>query len=381
MSRSNTLKIILLLAALTSMGWQQPCFAAKEWPHHRLRGITTKLVAPPAQDSASEARTVTDETFALFSQWGINVVRVDLRVNYGSIWDVGKGGVVPPVPTADPLAPYRKHLVALETALNLAAKYKIYVIPMAGDVVGRNIDVMYQEGDGTGYYKTLEQLWEYIAKKYGNHPWLLGYDLLNEPHTKNDLTHWQTYVLPRLVSKIREYDKQTYLIVEPGPWGLSSGFSALQPLKDDRVVYSFHFYSPHNFTHQGVGQSRLGTKGKLTYPGRLRMFDTSPELLWDRNQMLRDVAAAREFQEKYNARILVGEFSAIRWAPGAAVWLRDTISVFEEYGWDWCFHSYGGWNGWNPTFESDDPQSFKPDGGKVTDRLQVLLQSWAKNRR
>jgi hypothetical protein len=381
MQRHLATRISCFAIALVLLSWKQDCFAQKEWPSYTLRGIATKLVTPKGFGRANGIATVSDETFALFSRWGINVVRVDLRVDYGSIWDVENGSVVPPVPIADPLAPYQKHLEALETALTLAAKHKIYIIPMAGNIVGRNIDVMYQEGDGTGYYKTLEQLWGHIAKKYGKHPWLLAYDLLNEPNTKNDLAHWQTSVLPRLVSKIREHDKSTYLVVEPGPWGLPSGFKTLIPLQDPRVVYSFHFYAPHNYTHQGVGQSRLGTKGKLTYPGRLRMFDTSPELLWDRNQLLRDVSAAREFQEKYNARIFVGEFSAIRWAPGAATWLRDIISVFEGYGWDWCFHSYGGWNGWNPSFDSDDPQSFQFDGGKVTDRLQVLLQSWAKNTR
>jgi hypothetical protein len=146
--------------------------------------------------------------------------------------------------------------------------------------VGRNIDVMYKESDGTGYHEALEQLWTHIAQRFGSHQWLLAYDLLNEPNTKNDMAYWQTNVLPRLVSRIREHDKQTYLVVEPGPWGLPSGFSSLVPLKDPRVVYSFHFYSPHNYTHQGVRPERFHTKGKLIYPGRLRMFDSSPGCRW-----------------------------------------------------------------------------------------------------
>ena len=92
------------------------------------------------------------------------------------------------------------------------------------------------------------------------------------------------------------------------------------------------------------------------------------------------MTVARKFQQDNHVRIFVGEFSAIRWAPGAAQWIRDSISVFEEYGWDWCYHSYTGWNGWNPTFDADAPSSNNPDGGKMTDRLKVLIDAWAKNK-
>ena len=59
----------------------------------------------------------------------------------------------------------------------------------------------------------------------------------------------------------------------------------------------------------------------------------------------------------------------------------DSISIFEKHGWDWCFHSVGGWNGWNPTFGPNDPISLATDGGKKTDRLKVLLKAWAANRK
>jgi len=81
---------------------------------------------------------------------------------------------------------------------------------------------------------------------------------------------------------------------------------------------------------------------------------------------------AREFQLEHGVRMFVGEFSAIRWAPGAAKWLEDAISVFEEYGWDWTYHSYAGWNGWNPTFPPDAPGNNQSYGGKATDRCRFF---------
>lgn len=77
--------------------------------------------------------------------------------------------------------------------------------------------------------------------------------------------------------------------------------------------------------------------------------------------------------------MFVGEFSAVRWAPGAARWLQDSVDLFEEMGWDWAYHSTAGWNGWNPTFAANARPSHEKDGGIKTDRLEVLLNGWALN--
>jgi len=55
----------------------------------------------------------------------------------------------------------------------------------------------------------------------------------------------------------------------------------------------------------------------------------------------------RDFQLKHGARIFIGEFSAIAWAPGADRYLGDCISLFEEYGWDWTYHAWREWAGWS----------------------------------
>jgi hypothetical protein len=365
------------------MGWiAQAASGEKIWPTEPLRGINTKLVLKQNQNASSASSYISEDTFKRLSEWKVNLIRVALNVDEGSPWYAPKGQKKvspPPLPTDDRLAPYRKHLEGLKTALAFAEKYRIYVIPTAGNIVGRNIDVTYQKSAGTGFEETLLDLWKYVAKEHGKNPWLLGYDLLNEPHTDLELKTWQTVTLPALIREIRAIDSDTYLVVEPGPWGMPTGFSSFQPIRDPKVVYSFHFYAPQNYTHQGVHASRLHTKGKLTYPGTLQMFDTSPKESWNRDRLIEYCRPAREFQKKYHVRMWVGEFSVIRWAPGRDKWLTDAISIFENYGWDWCFHSYAGWNGWNPTFDADDPVNNTTHGGKNTERLRILQAAWMKN--
>ena len=47
--------------------------------------------------------------------------------------------------------------------------------------------------------------------------------------------------------------------------------------------------------------------------------------------------------------------SAIAWAPGADQYLRDCISLFEEYGWDWTYHAFREWGPWSVEHETATP--------------------------
>ncbi|MBR3086960.1 MAG: hypothetical protein IKH04_11220 [Kiritimatiellae bacterium] len=86
-------------------------------------------------------------------------------------------------------------------------------------------------------------------------------------------------------------------------------FTYLSPLAIDDVVYSVRMYDPGTFTHQGVGP---GDPLGQTYTGVLKDGETL-----DKEWLRRQLAPVRDFQLRHHARILVGEFSAICWAPGA----------------------------------------------------------------
>jgi hypothetical protein len=114
------------------------------------------------------------------------------------------------------------------------------------------------------------------------------------------------------------------------------------------------------FTHQGVFNSH---KRGVSYP--------NAEKGWNGN-LIRDVMKpVREFQQKHGARIYVGEFSAIAWAKGAENYLRDCISLFEEYGWDWCYHAFREWEGWSVEHEGDSATTLRRVGD--TPRKKVLI--------
>lgn len=85
-------------------------------------------------------------------------------------------------------------------------------------------------------------------------------------------------------------------------------------------------------------------------------------------QQLQDVVS---FQRKHAARVLVGEFSCVSWAPGADRCLSDVIDLFEEYGWDWAYHAFRECAVWSVEHERNDPKG-KPVPSADNPRMRAL---------
>ena len=133
----------------------------------------------------------------------------------------------------------------------------------------------------------------------------------------------------------------------------------------DNIIYQVHMYHPDSFTHQGVG----------TRPVGIRWPDESKG--WNRADLRATLAPVRDFQRRHDAKIYVGEFSAIAWAPGAEEYLRACIDLFEEYGWDWTYHAFREWDAWSLEREPDGPRSVRPSADNP--RKRVVLEALRKN--
>ena len=136
------------------------------------------------------------------------------------------------------------------------------------------------------------------------------------------------------------------------------------------MVYSVHMYMPHQFTHQGVYKNPTG----LSYPGVIQ------GKRWDKEELRQALQPVVDFQRAHGVHIYLGEFSAIRWAPGDSAYnyLRDLIDIFEENGWDWAYHAFREWDGWSVEHGPDPKDHAR---SKTPTKRQELLQSWfAKNR-
>ena len=315
--------------------------------------------------STSE-KYVNADLFTLLAQTDVNVLRVGFS----------KDSTNPPTPQ-NPLIPYTNHLAILDAALPLARAAGIKIILCPADIYGRNLENVWQDpGNRTIFRNHLTALWTALAERYLDEPAIAAYDILNEPQTGSD-AGWYGDVLPASVAAIRQVNSNIWLVIEPANWGLPAGFNTLPVSNDPRVIYSFHHYAPHSYVHQGI----LGYVGySATYPGSNSMWGTAPYTYWDKETLRATMQPVIAFAQANNARILVGEFGVLRWAPGAEHWLADSIALFEEYGWDWCHHSLGGWNGFSSTYSTNTQSTSQlADGGDRGARWTVLSNNWALN--
>ena len=186
------------------------------------------------------------------------------------------------------------------------------------------------------------EVWRRIATRYRATPAIWGYDLANEPVEEwvdEGCDDWHT-LAERTARAIRAIDPARTLIVEAPPWGSPDSLAEFTPLAVSNVVYSAHMYVPMEFTHQGVFERG---NGPVDYPGVIK------GQRWDKSALEATLAPVLRFQQRYNVHIFLGEFSAIRWAPGDSGerYLRDLTEIFESHGWDWTYHAFREWHGWS----------------------------------
>ena len=218
-------------------------------------------------------------------------------------------------------------------------------------------------------------LWAAIAAKYKGNPVIAGYDLINEPLMPKDryppvgppVDYWTPFAI-QIIQAIRAEDPASVIVFEPSPWGLSKGLSSLTPLPFERIVYSFHFYDPHPLTHQGLYQYQ----DVLSYPNAVTTRAT----------LSQDMEPAREFARKYSVPIYVGEFSMVRWAPGDSTvrYLTDVIELIEAEGWNWSYHAFREYEGWDAEIDLSQPRYLKGTRSKGAPTIKLLVdKGFSKN--
>lgn len=326
------------------------------------------------------------EDLAELSRWGANVIRWQINFPRG-------------VNQLDPEAirkVYKDHLAKLDVHIPQLRKDGLYVIfdfhgvpggrvrataiaGTAGSIAGNvavdgNHFTMFHKKE---YLDLFIEMWEMVARHYKDEPIVIGYDLYNEPVQSSTVPYDYLYCQYEAAKAIRRIDPEKIIYVASNNWNSASTFSYLKPLPLKNIVYQVHMYVPGAYTHQGVGgnnMKRLKDNPSLikAYPGN---FDG---MFYDKEMLRKVLQPVRDFQNKYGARIYMGEFSAIRFAPGADQYIDDVISLAEEYGWDWSYHAFREWFNWSVEYD-ENIHNNKP-ATEDTPRKKVLLKYFKRNK-
>ncbi len=305
------------------------------------RGVMSQ--SPPVQSGT--AQNLED-----LASWGANLIRWQL-------W-------TPPELTEQTqiMDWYKRSLDELERFLPLLERLGIEaVVDMHLPPGGRTENQQFRMFDEEKYLDSFVAVWQLIARRLKGKKMIYGYDLCNEPNQIQPVKYLNYIDCQyRAAEAIRKIDPETPVIVESNALCAPSAFAYLKPLPLKNIIYQVHMYQPMAFTHQGVHGAPRG----IVYQGGI--------------QYLRKILEpVRQFQQKYGAVIYCGEFSAVRWAEGAEQYLRDVITLCEEYNWSWTYHAFREWHGWSVEHSSDFHDMKKTE--RDTPRKKVLLEFFRRN--
>lgn len=348
------LKSLTLLLMLFSLQGQSVADTASDsrWESGQFKGFNLGKV---------NGSKIKDSDFLRLQKYGANLLRVNLRVTKNE--DAGNYKI-------DKIDEDFLDKVISGSARTGISVVVTFEIQPSGD----KADYWYNNQAKV----SVGEIWKRLAYKYKDKIQVVGFDLLNEPVTPklskafgNDI--WREWALD-WAKRIREADPNRTIIFEPAPWALPGGFADLMPLPIGNVVYSFHFYSPQMFTHQGIYEYPLGAN----YPG----YIGSPPKYWNYAQLDSTLQNVRAFSSKYNVPIYVGEFSCIRYASvdSRFKYIQDSMNIFDKAKWSWTFHSFKEWDGWDPEIEANNKLvKIRSENGPLINLLtQSMKNSKAK---
>ena len=207
----------------------------------------------------------------------------------------------------------------------------------------------------TGFWRALAQ---HLS---GRDPERLALEILNEPMVE-DAYRW-IGIQARVAAAIRE-GAPRHTIIATGPrWSSVDQLLLLEPLADRNVIYAFHFYENHNFTHQGAtwGAGFWPHLKGIPYPsspetvsGLLAAIENQQarealkfygEERWDAARVEREIALAAGWARKHNVPLVCNEFGVYRAyspADARARWLADVRAALERHGIGWAMWDYAG---------------------------------------
>jgi endoglucanase len=228
----------------------------------------------------------------------------------------------------------------------------------------------------------LTTLWRKLAAHYANRdPNLLFFEILNEPEV-SDPYRWAG-IQERLAAAIRQAAPRNTIIAAGANYSGIQDLLTLQPLADGNVIYNFHFYEPHEFTHQGAswGLTWWSDTHGIPYPpsdGAMQaLLQQVPDPAyryalenywmdrWDARRIRMMVDAAAAWGHDNHVPLICNEFGAYRAFSdplSRANWIHDVRTAFEADGIGWAMWDYRGGFG---VVSKQDGQPAQVDGSVV----------------
>ncbi len=344
-ARGMLLGIGLSLAVLNTAQAQQGSGIASDRAQHLQRGINLSMWYAQTGDNSAQhiAAYTTPADFALIKSVGFDHVRLSINPE-------------PLISRASPIALKPDAMARLDNSVQQILASGLNVIL---DIHPEDSWKTAMTKDETGPPK-FSDFWAAFAEHYAKtDPNRVFFEIMNEP-ILTDWYRWEGIQL-RAVERIRQVAPHHTLIATASNWASLDATLSLEPIRDDDIIYTFHYYTPFWFTHQGAGwgsQNWVYLHG-VPYPSTPENVSTvigeEPDERaklelerygwdrWDAARIGSEFAAAAAWAQKRNVPVYLGEFGVFRDYSIPAqrdMWISDVRTAAETKHFGWCMWDY-----------------------------------------
>ncbi len=212
------------------------------------------------------------------------------------------------------------------------------------------------------FVERFADFWRMVAQHYAS--WdsdRVFFEILNEPEM-HDAYRWYG-VETKLATAIRQSAPTHTIIAAGARWDDDNDMIFLEPLRDPNVIYVFHFYEPHIFTHQGAtwGSYYWRWLKGLHYPSSpenaAQVAAAVPEPVhrldvirygqdhWDASRIEAEINQAAQWARQNGVPLICNEFGAFHDVvepQDRAAWIKDTRTALERHNIGWAMWDYSG---------------------------------------
>lgn len=252
---------------------------------------------------------------------------------------------------------YRESILSLlKSFVGWCRKYGLRPVLNMHKAIGNYCDILEERGlmQSEALQSRFIALWSMLEDAFAGENDVV-FELLNE--VVNATAEEWNALAEKTILAIREKNAERLIIVGGIQWNNPPGLPLVKLYEDENILYTFHCYAPHEFTHQmGVLQAeQCFYNRKMPYPcediERYRDFfrtlgKPDPYEKYERmdKAFLYDyLAPVKAFIEAHPDKVLwCGEFGTIRHAAieWRENWMRDMISILKEWDIPYCVWNY-----------------------------------------
>ena len=214
----------------------------------------------------------------------------------------------------------------------------------------------------------VEAIWRQIASHYKyTNPDEVFFELYNEPHYISDI-QWKECAL-QLIKVVHDIAPKHTIIIGGAEWNSIHGLIQMGELPDSNIIYTFHFYDPFLFTHQGAAWAGVKATSNIHIPfpyDPAAMPPVNPECIGtygennyknykqasSKSFLEKELLVAKDFSKKYNVPIFCGEWGSYKKYSNAESRCRYTNTIktlletlhipFAYWEWDQSFSFFQG---------------------------------------